>query len=303
MHGGVLSTAYFKSCPEDFKVDEILDIDPFGEGEHRWLLVAKRDQNTAWVAGLLAKLAGIRRLDVGFSGLKDRFAVTSQWFSLYMPGREIDMESLEHNDFCIIKSFRHNKKLRRGMHQGNSFCIVLREFMVGEKQLRERLKQISTVGLPNYFGEQRFGINGNNLIVADKLVKADKLKGNRQGTAIYLSAARSWLFNLILAEHVKNFNKAKINLGLETGALWGRGRPVASDQVNIVETSILSDWTDWCYALEHAGLKQQRRSLLVRPENLVCKEIYEGKWEISFSLAGGCFATALLREIAELSRQ
>ena len=137
-----MATALFRCCPEDFVVDEILDIKPTGEGEHLWLLVSKRDQNTTWVAGLLAKLAGIPRNDVGFCGMKDRFAVTSQWFSLHIPGRDLDLNCLAHDDFKILKTARHNKKLRRGMHQGNKFKIVLQDFSVTDASFWERIDLI-----------------------------------------------------------------------------------------------------------------------------------------------------------------
>ena len=90
--------------------------------------IRKRDQNTQWVAGLLAQLAGIKRNDVSFCGLKDRFAVTTQWYSLYLPGKELSSEQLQHSDFDILAMARNNKKLRRGMHAGNAFRLVLKEF-------------------------------------------------------------------------------------------------------------------------------------------------------------------------------
>ena len=181
-----------------------MDIEPSGEGEHLWLLISKKDQNTSWVAGILAKLAGIKRNDVGYCGMKDRFAITTQWFSLHVPGRDLDLDTLIHSDFTILRTARHNKKLRRGMHQGNRFKIVLREFEVEEKSFDDRMKLISRHGVPNYFGEQRFGHQGNNLHEVQKLIMADKLKGNRHGTGLYLSAARSWLFNLVLARQIDN---------------------------------------------------------------------------------------------------
>jgi tRNA pseudouridine13 synthase len=179
-----------------------MTMEPSVEGEHLWIHVRKRDQNTQWVAGLLAELAGIKRNDVGFCGLKDRFAVTTQWYSLHLPGREIDIEQLQHSDFEILAAHRHNKKLRRGMHQGNQFKIVLRQFEVAEELVEQRLSLITEFGVPNYFAEQRFGHDGNNLREAQRLIDADQLKGNRRGTGMYLSAARSWLFNLLVEKRI-----------------------------------------------------------------------------------------------------
>ncbi len=279
-----------------------MDIEPSGEGEHLWLLISKKDQNTSWVAGILAKLAGIKRNDVGYCGMKDRFAITTQWFSLHVPGRDLDLDTLVHSDFTILRTARHNKKLRRGMHQGNRFKIVLREFEVEEKSFDDRMKLISRYGVPNYFGEQRFGHQGNNLHEVQKLIMADKLKGNRHGTGLYLSAARSWLFNLVLARHIDNADGSLDRLQDYTGPLWGRGRSSADRNAASVEEQVLKDWQDWCYALEHAGLKQERRNLTLRSDNVLYDWIEPNQLSLEFSLSRGCFATALLREIAQLSR-
>ena len=294
-----MGSALFRCCPEDFIVDEIIDIQPTGEGEHLLLLVSKRDQNTTWVAGLLAKLAGIPRNDVGFCGMKDRFAVTSQWFSLHVPGRDLDLNCLEHDDFTILQVARHNKKLRRGMHKGNQFRIVLQDFSVTDVVLKHRIDLIVAKGVPNYFGEQRFGHNGNNLDEVQKLIQLDKLKGNRHGTGLYLSAARSWLFNLVTARRLQEPHG---DLAECTGPLWGRGRPISDGQVATIASDVLDGWQDWCYALEHAGLKQQRRDLIMEVGNLTAQWVETHKLCLEFSLPSGCYATTLMREIAELSR-
>jgi len=298
LHGEPLGTATFRQCPEDFNVQEIIDFQPSGQGEHLLVHIAKRDQNTQWVAGLLAKLAGIERNAVGFCGLKDRFAVATQWFSLYLPGKEIDLAQLRHSDFQILSSGRHHKKLRRGMHAGNRFKILLRDFEVEQTELYGRMQMIERLGVPNYFAEQRFGREGNNLNRASELIAARKLKGNSHGTGIYLSAARSWLYNLLLDAYLENFEP---NLN-DTGALWGRGRSSSSDKFLEIENRVLSDWSHWCDALEHAGLKQERRRFILKPNNLVYRELDNNIFELSFDLPIGCYATAVLREIAQLFR-
>ena len=279
-----------------------MDIEPSGEGEHLWLLISKKDQNTSWVAGILAKLAGIKRNDVGYCGMKDRFAITTQWFSLYVPSRDLDLSTLTHSDFTILRTARHHKKLRRGMHRGNRFKIVLKQFEVEKKSFDDRMKLISRYGVPNYFGEQRFGHQGNNLHEVQKLIMADKLKGNRHCTGLYLSAARSRLFNLVLARHIDNADESLDRLQEYTGPLWGRGRSSADREVASVEEQILKDWQDWCYALEHAGLKQERRNLILRSDSILYEWIEPNQLSLEFSLLRGCFATVLLREIAQLSR-
>ncbi len=295
--GEPLGRALFRSQLEDFQVDEIIDLQPSGEGEHLLLHIRKRDQNTTWVAGLLAKLAGINRNDVGYCGMKDRFAVTTQWYSLHLPGRKLDAAQLEHDDFEVIACCRHHKKLRRGMHQGNQFNILLRDFKADPALVTKRLRLIEQQGVPNYFAEQRFGHEGGNLYEAQKLIAADQLKGNRHGTGIYLSAARSWLFNLVVAKYIE-----RGDLSDQTGPLWGRGRSNVSVDNRQIESEVLADWQGWCYALEHAGLKQERRNLLLKPENLTASWTQADCLRLQFALPSGCFATALLRELAELFR-
>ena len=166
----------------------------------------------------------------------------------------------------------------------------------------KKQKLISRYGVPNYFGEQRFGHQGNNLHEVQKLIMADKLKGNRHGTGLYLSAARSWLFNLVLARHIDNADGSLDRLQDYTGPLWGRGRSSADRNAASVEEQVLKDWQDWCYALEHAGLKQERRNLILRSDSVLYDWIEPNQLSLEFSLSRGCFATALLREIAQLSR-
>jgi len=298
MHGEPLGRAMFRYCPEDFSVDEIIDFQPSNEGEHLLLHIQKRDQNTQWVAGLLAELAGIERRAVGFCGLKDRFAVTTQWFSLHLPGREITQQQLQHEDFQILSSHRHHQKLRRGMHAGNRFNIVLRDFNVDTRVLYERLERIRCCGVPNYFAEQRFGRQGNNLNRAAELIAEGRLKGNKYGTGMYLSAARSWLFNLLLDSYL-GLGSARLG---ETGALWGRGRSASVAELVKMETEVLANWGKWRDALEHAGLKQERRLFLSQPENFTYQCIDKNTFELNFDLLAGCYATAVLREIAELFR-
>ena len=269
--------------------------------------IRKRDQNTQWVAGLLAQLAGIKRNDVSFCGLKDRFAVTTQWYSLYLPGKELSSEQLQHSDFDILAMARNNKKLRRGMHAGNAFRLVLKQFAALDEHYPEidaRLNAIAATGVPNYFGEQRFGHDCGNLHQAQSLIERDQLKGNRRGTGMYLSAARSWLYNLVLAERLQQNCWSQPFAGERepSGPLWGRGRSTSSGQLETLEQAILADWQPWCYALEHAGLKQERRALVLYPRAMHWQREAGDQLALSFELAGGSYATVVLREIAELFR-
>jgi tRNA pseudouridine13 synthase len=183
----------------------------------------------------------------------------------------------------------------------------LREFTSLEEHFSDieaRLSSIASNGVPNYFGEQRFGHDCGNLHQAQDLIERDQLKGNRRGTGIYLSATRSWLFNLVLAERLEkgNWSECFAYEAEPSGPLWGRGRSAASGDLEILEQTVLGAWQSWCYALEHAGLKQERRALILLPQNMHWQRLAVDQLELSFDLSGGCFATVILREIAELFR-
>lgn len=302
-------SAGFRTEPEDFQVDEDLGFTPEGEGEHWLVQVRKRGDNTAWVAGQLARLAGISSRDVGYCGMKDRRAVTSQWFSLYCPkGTEPDWSALGSESLTLLKVTRHNRKLRRGQHRANHFAIRLRSVTPlgtdGLAALDTRLQTLVTQGLPNYFGEQRFGREAGNLTRAQAWLVDNQGIRDRQQRAMAMSAARSWLFNQVLAERVTRGDWQTPLPGepLEeaSGPLWGRGRPLVTGEALEREALVLAPWQQWCAGLEHVGLNQERRSLQLRPEGLSWEWEGQDLW-LRFGLPPGTFATAVLRELSELS--
>jgi len=221
---------WLKTEPEDFRVEEQIAYELSGEGEHLWCWVEKRCENTDWVAGMLAKWAGTSKRNVGFAGQKDRQAVTRQWFSIQLPGKEDpNPETLNVEGVKILSMKRHNRKLQRGGLSGNRFELVIRDISkanssVGDKSheavisdLNNRLQSIAEQGVPNYFGEQRFGKGGNNLREGEKLLTADNRadqsnrrrssrnkSGNRNQQSLYISALRSWMFNDLLSQRIQN---------------------------------------------------------------------------------------------------
>ncbi|OUS08114.1 hypothetical protein A9Q90_04600 [Gammaproteobacteria bacterium 54_18_T64] len=298
------ASAGLKTEPEDFVVVEEFDEASFsGAGEHVCLQIRKRGQNTRWIAAALAEVAGVAERDIGFCGMKDRRAVTTQWFSVAHAG-EWRMPASAIPDCEVLQMSRHQRKLRRGSHRGNHFTIRLRNVSscVDVKQVDERLSLIATNGVPNYFGEQRFGIAGQNLHEADRLLRRGRQRklGGRQG--IFLSAARSYLFNKVLSERVKQETWSQILESEITpqGPLWGRGRSASRGVLAELESRVLADLLPWCNALEHLGLDQQRRDLLLRPSQL------EWHWQerdlcLSFALPVGTYATSVLRELLEVN--
>lgn len=313
-------TARFRESPEDFQVVEALDFDLSGDGEHLCLNIEKEGQNTRWVAHLLAEAFEVEDVAVGYCGLKDRRAVTRQWFSVHLPaGQDQQLSRLPQLDGCqILKMARHHKKLRRGMHAGNHFRIRLRQLMGDRQVLASRLETIAREGVPNYFGEQRFGREAGNLHEADKLLqqrsaeRSQRRKKTRKGVGmggLYLSAARSYLFNLVLAERVArhNWNIPMPDETIPSGPLWGRGRTQVPGDVRQLESQVLEEWQDWCHGLEFSGLSQERRPLVLHAEG------FEWCWqssvqgddvdlELAFFLPPGCFATSVLREVANLQQ-
>lgn len=319
--------AGFRVQPEDFQVDEQLGFALAGEGEHLYVHLRKRGANTAWVAEQLAKFAGVSSKDLGYAGRKDRRAVTSQWFSIYLPGRSApDWASWSLADVELLASGRHTHKLRPGDHAANRFVIRLRDLVPlveqehWQAQLEVRLSHIQRTGVPNYFGEQRFGREANNLRQVDALVasaqqrppseKASQGRRKSRGRfsqdrspakGMLLSAARSWLFNQVLAERVSSGNWQQPLLGQDhaDGPLWGRGRPQVTGDCADLESRVLASWGDWLNWLEHQGLQQERRPLQLLPKD------FNWHWQgtdllMVFELAPGQFATALLRELAQL---
>lgn len=302
--------ANFRSKLDDFRVVEQLGFEPADQGEHCFLRVRKRGHNTHWLGQQLAQFAGIGVRDIGYCGLKDRHAVTEQWFSLYDPlRREVDWSRFTCDGIEIIETRRHTHKLKPGEHRANAFTIVLRDLRhatTGEtihNDLAERLRRVA-LGVPNYFGEQRFGHDAHNLQLAHDWFCNDVPVRNKKLRGLVMSAARAYLFNHVLAARVRagnwNGHLSGDEPNVATGPLWGRGRPTVSGATLALEQQVLQPWARWCERLEHVGLQQQRRELVLVPQNFTT-HLDDDRLQLTFSLPAGEFATALLREIAVLA--
>ena len=317
-----------RHCPEDFIVDEISDIKPDGEGEHVLLQIKKRNSNTDWLAKQLARLASVALKEVSYAGLKDRQAVTTQWFSVRLAGKaEPDWQALNSDEFEVLQVHRHGRKLRRGALKGNRFELRIRELSCAPGLLESRLEKIKQQGVPNYFGEQRFGIDGANLQKAQAMFEGKRIKSRHQ-RSLYLSAARSRLFNYLLSQRVEqqNWNQAiagdvmllagcnsfftidevddEIRQRLErfdihpSAVLWGRGRLETQAQAAKWESQLTEQFPLFCEGLEKAGLKPARRALRVIPEKLAWTYLPEQQQlHLKFELPAGAYATVLLREV------
>jgi len=295
-------TAAFKVQPEDFDVDEIPLFEPAGHGEHLYLRVEKRAQETRHLARQLAELYRVPTVDVGYAGMKDKRAVTRQWFSVSTPqAAQVACEA----GVTVLDSSRHERKLRRGQLAANAFAIRLRD--VRGEGWSERLEVIGRRGVPNYFGPQRFGgEGGDNLARAqDWLPHRRRRALSRFKQGLYLSVLRGYLFNEVLARRVSDGSWCNTLPGdvVEergpTGPLWGRGRSPSADEAGAVEAAALAPHAELCDGLEYAGVRQQRRALTLRPEGLEW-EADAGDVRLRFRLPPGCYATSLLMEIFAL---
>lgn len=317
-----------KQSASDFRVTEMLGYALTGAGEHDFLWLEKENENTAWVAGKLAGHAGIRELDVGYSGRKDRHAITQQWFSIRRPtGEGTDWEQFSAPGVKILQQSRHDKKLRRGAHSGNHFRIAIRSDDSGdidEAVVNDRLESIRERGVPNYFGVQRFGRNGSNLSLALALFSGRRLKRNKRSVA--LSAARAFLFNHVLQQRVKDetwnhaiagevfnldgtgsvFSGEEVDEKLlsrlaaldihPTGPLWGTGELLSSSAAEKIESDTLAPFGDFTQGLQQEKVNMARRALRLAVRDLQW-EFAEGALWVEFSLTSGGFATSVLREI------
>jgi tRNA pseudouridine13 synthase len=306
------ASAVLKLLNEDFIVTELPLQLPAGEGEHIWLDVEKSGANTAFVAQQLAAAAGVQDRDVGYAGLKDRYAITRQWFSIYLPngklkGETPDLTQLQHPEFRVLGQTRHVKKLRPGDLQGNRFRIVLRD-VTGDPDamnaIEANLQAVASQGVPNYFGAQRFGFDGGNVEQGRAMLAREIRVRNPKKKGIYLSAVRSFVFNEVLALRIQQGHWGATlpgdvmdEAGQPTGPLWGRGRVSTTDQAQALENGVAERHATLCDGMEHAGLDQERRALVARPADLSWNWPQADRLVLTFSLPAGVYATAVLSEV------
>lgn len=301
--------ATLKRFNEDFVVTELPLQLPAGQGEHLWLDVEKNGANTAFVAQQLADAAGVSSRDVGYAGLKDRHAVTRQWFSIYLPQAETpDLTTLAHPEFKVLAQSRHLKKLRPGDLQGNRFRIVLREVHGDRAAIEANLQAVAAHGVPNYFGAQRFGFDGGNIEQGRAMLAHEIRVRNPKKKGLYLSAVRSFVFNEVLAQRIRQglWGRALAgdvpdDAGRPTGPLWGRGRVATTDQAQALENGVAQRHAVLCDGMEHAGLSQERRSLVSSPSELQWAWPQDDQLVLGFTLPAGHYATSVLDEILQTS--
>jgi tRNA pseudouridine13 synthase len=331
-HGEPPGTAVIRARPEDFIVDEQLGFEPAGAGPHALLRVRKRGANTDWVARQLANVAGVRPMDVGFAGLKDRHAVTTQWFTVPLERapaerrRASDWQGLAGEDYEVLEAHAHHRKLPRGALDANRFELTLRDWQGDGAQLEQRLRHVAREGVPNYFGPQRFGRGLSNLAPWVRPPEA----GQRWRLGEYpLSAGRSLLFNAVLARRVELGTWNRLQAGdlanldgrgsifavetidedlltraaaqdlHPTGPMWGDDQPATAGEVRALEDEIAAGFPTVPQGLASVRMASARRPLRLAVRELEWTFEADDVVRVSFLLRAGGYATTVLRELIQ----
>lgn len=320
-HGSVRVSA------EDFQVREELGFTPEGKGCHVLLLIQKCQYNTMEVARMLSSFARIPSAGVGFCGLKDRNAVTQQWFSVDLGNQsEPNWGDLNGDRIRVLEIMRHRRKLKRGSHRSNHFVLIIRSLDGDLDWLEHRFAEIQLRGVPNYFGEQRFGKDDSNLAAVRAMFTGASQVRGRQQRGLYLSAARSFLFNQILSARVRDgswnrllpgeavvldgsssyfrcirveeeFNERLDKFDIHpSGALWGEGDHPVRDLALQVERAAITGYPSLREGLERAGVQHARRALRARVGDLSWEFNRDNSLRLTMRLGRGVYATSVLRE-------
>ena len=320
-------TALLKAECADFVVKEQLGYDMSGDGEFVAVKVRKTDCNTLFVGEQLAKFAGISARNMSYAGLKDRKAVTEQWFSLQMPGQPTpDFSQFSLEGVEILDVTRHQRKIRIGSLQGNHFEILLRNVEETD-ELKVRLDFLAKNGFPNYFTEQRFGRDGNNLTQALRWANGEIKVKDRNKRSFYLSAARSEMFNLIVSKRMELNLAQQILVGdvlqLNGSHSWfvvDESEDLAQLQQRLAQQDVLLtapligeeeksavDFEHEIFAQHQAlfdlmrqeRMKAARRPILMQPQQFQWQFEPNGL-RLQFALPAGSYATALIRELVNI---
>ncbi|MGM0525582.1 MAG: tRNA pseudouridine(13) synthase TruD [Pseudomonadota bacterium] len=327
----VRTTAAFKQQPEDFQVREQLQVEDEGEGEHQWLWIRKKGANTRFLAERLAQFAGVNPRQVSYSGMKDRNAVTWQWYSVQLPGSELlDWSQMDVSGVSVERIIRRTKKLKLGFHKANHFIIRLRD-VADKSQFEENWNALCEKGTLNYFGSQRFGHDGQNVNSARQWIAADKpAKISKAKRSLWLSALRSYLFNHIAAARFQQHEVTplpgdcvmlqgsqsvftvqqwdeELLTRLESGDIQltcpmpgedGPGK--VEGQAREFEQQQLSEYSDWIADFAKVRLKASRRpwQLFLQQPKLTWQQ---ADVIIEFALPTGSFATTCINELIDLA--
>lgn len=328
-HGRPPATGVIRREPEHFYVEEVLGFAADGTGGHALLVVEKRGANTGWVAAQLARHAGVAARDVGYSGHKDRHALTRQAYTVPLAPQADVLACLQWQGegYRVLAAERHGRKLRPGSHRANRFALRIVDLRGERADIESRLHAIAARGVPNYFGPQRFGRDGANLRRAQEWAAGGQPPRERAQRGFLLSAARSHVFNAVLAQRVTAgtwdrlldgeavlldgrrsfFVAAAVDATLESrlaagdvhpsGPLPGRGESPASGAARAVEDATVDSHGALIALLAGERIEHERRSLRLPVRDFDATFDGDGSLLLRFTLPRGAFATAVLHEL------
>lgn len=324
--GGVLRTQ-----PEDFVVDEVPAYPPSGEGDHVFVRIEKRGLTTAQAVQRIARALGVNERDVGVAGMKDRHAVTRQWISLPPPIAPEQATALALADVTILEAARHNHKLRTGHVRANRFVLRVRDAVPDVEVAEARARAILDVlaqppGAPNWYGEQRFGREGDNAAKGRDIVMGGKPPRDKKLARLFVSALQSELFNQWLVARMTDGLYARVLAGdvlhkvgggmftcedaatdeprliagelVITGPMFGDRMRSATDDAGAREEAVLAaaGLARDSFAGVRAIAEGTRRDATIQVgEPSVAAA--DGTLEVRFTLPGGAYATAVMREL------
>ncbi|MFT4511952.1 MAG: tRNA pseudouridine13 synthase [Planctomycetota bacterium] len=320
----------YKVTPEDFVVEELPAYEPSGDGSHVWMWIEKRGLSTIDMLRDMGDRLGRHQKSFGIAGLKDAKSVSRQWVSMDL-GDERECDDLESDYYRVLSVSRHHNKLRLGQLRGNRFHIVLRGTKEGDLEIaQQNLAELERVGVPNYFGEQRFGKRGANLAKGLEILSGDVMSAARRMPrrvfGLVLSAVQSEVFNRIIAARLDRIGtvlrgdlamvhsngatftvedpeqeQARVDV-MEvspTGPMPGPEMMVPSGEPLEIELKVLSElglsgeeFNDLPF-----GLASGERKPLRMPIHESAARMVENGLEVSFNLPKGGYATSVLREL------
>ena len=320
----------YKVEPEDFVVEEVAAYEPSGEGSHVWMWIEKRGLSTLDMLREMGHQLGRHQKSFGIAGLKDAKSVSRQWVSMDL-GDEREAEDLESDYFRVLNVSRHNNKLRLGHLKGNRFHIVLRGTREGDLETaQQNLSELERVGVPNYFGEQRFGKRGANLGNGLEILRGDVVAAARRMPrrvfGLVLSAVQSEVFNRVIAARLDRIGKilpgdlATLHRNGATfvvehpdedqaradalelspsGPMPGPEMMVPTGEPLDIELRVLQELglTGEEFNDLPFGLASGERKPLRMPVRETAARMVENGLELSFNLPKGGYATSVLREL------
>nr|WP_241576468.1 tRNA pseudouridine(13) synthase TruD [Rosenbergiella collisarenosi] len=323
------ATGLIKQSASDFRVVEDLGYTADQHGEHLLIRLRKTGCNTRFVADALAKFLKIPAREVSYAGMKDRHAVTEQTLCARFPGKEMpSFAAFSLQGVEILEVARHQRKVRIGGLAGNSFQLVVRD--ISDKQaVEQRLAVIAEQGVPNYFGEQRFGRDRHNITLAQQWAAGEIRIKDRAKRSLLLSAIRSDIFNQVTSARLaKQASLSQLWVGdcvqltgrgswfvvnddefaqtqtrvqhgelRITAPLVGKGEGVVSGAAAEFEQQQLAAHSAFITLLSNERVDAARRAMLVCPQKMTWEWLDEHNLQLNFWLPAGSYATSVVREL------